>query len=226
MDHHIGWGESRCCCIAQCHPRWQNELITLPTRIRLFEGKLWAAGETIAGEDDGLECGGSPLPTSVAIHAVVAAADGCDLCRRGRLTHALLERDERCRGRTGWRIAAIEEKVHEDSRDTGSVCRTKHLNRMAVVGVYAAVAKERDEMQPTRLGSAHCTTQAAHLGKRTVSNRGINAGKVLRYALSTSNVEVTNLAVPHLTSRESDRFAARSQRRVRVLGTERTPVRH
>ena len=80
MNHHIGWGESRCCCIAQYHPRWENELIALPTRIRFFERKLWAAGETIAGEDDGLERGGGALPTGVAIHAVVAAADGCDLC--------------------------------------------------------------------------------------------------------------------------------------------------
>ena len=116
--------------------------------------------------------------------------------------------------------------MHEDSRDTRLVCGAQHLNRMAIVGVHAAVTKKRDEMQPALLRSAHCATQAAHLGKRAVSNCRINAGKVLRYALSASNVEVTNLAVPHLTSRESDRFAARSQRRVRVLGTERTPVRH
>jgi hypothetical protein len=226
MDHHIGWGETHYCRIAQRHPRWQNEFIALSTRIRLLQGQLWAAGETIAGEDDALERGCGALPTGVAIHAVVATTDGCDLCGGRCLTHALLERGESRRCGSRRRIAAVEEQVHQDSGDACSVCGTKHLNRMAVIGMDATVAKERDHVQAALLRCGEGAVQAGHRREGAAGNRRINAREVLRYALTAPNVEVSNFAIPHLASRKPNSFAARSKRRVGVLRTERTPVGH
>jgi hypothetical protein len=101
----------------------------------------------------------------------------------------------------------------------------QHLDRMAVVGVYPTTPKQRDDLEATLLRSSQRTAEATHLRKRAVGNRRVNTWKILRYALPTPNVEMPNLAVPHLASGKPDRFAACSQCRVWVLCTERSPVR-
>ena len=116
--------------------------------------------------------------------------------------------------------------MDKDARDTSLMGGAQHLDRMAVVGVYPTTPKQRDDLEATLLRSSQRTTEATHLRKRAVGNRRIDAWKVLRYALSTPNVEMPNLAVPHLASGKPDRFAACSQCRVWVLRTERSPVRH
>jgi hypothetical protein len=97
---------------------------------------------------------------------------------------------------------------------------------MAIVGVHATTPKERDQMQAALLRCGYGAPQAGHLREGAVSNGRINARKILWYALSTADVQVANLAVPHLASRKSNRFAARSECRIGVLRAERTPVRH
>jgi hypothetical protein len=97
---------------------------------------------------------------------------------------------------------------------------------MAIVGVHTTTPKERDEMETTLLRCGYGAPQAGHLRKGAVGNGRIDARQVLRYALSAPDVQVANLTVTHLASRKSNRFAARSKCRMRVLCAERTPVRH
>jgi hypothetical protein len=115
--------------------------------------------------------------------------------------------------------------VDKDARDTSLMRGAQHLDRMAVVGVYPTTPKQRDDLEATLLRSSQRTAEATHLRKRAVGNRRVNTWKILRYALPTPNVEMPNLAVPHLASGKPDRFAACSQCRVWVLCTERSPVR-
>ena len=55
--------------------------------------------------------------------------------------------------------------MHENSRDAGLVSGAQHLDCMAIVGMHAAAAKERNQMQAALLRCAQCAAQARHLRK-------------------------------------------------------------
>ena len=66
--------------------------------------------------------------------------------------------------------------------------RSEDLNRMTVVCVDSAAPKQREEVETALVRRCQCVAQAAHLPKRTIGDRRVDAWQILWNTLSGTDV--------------------------------------
>ena len=106
--------------------------------------------------DDRVVAAPDTVPALVAVHGVVASADGRDTRRWVRSTEARLQIDEVPGRGPRWRVAAVEQAMDDDVADAQLVRHLGQRDQVPVVGVDAARADEADERQPTIVRGGGC----------------------------------------------------------------------
>src|SRR5829696_1061959 len=98
---------------------------------------------------------------------------------------------------------------------------------MVDVRVDAAVRDEPQEMHvsPPLLRSTEGADQSVILEEGAVRDRIVDPDEILRHDPPRSDRQVADLGVPHLSLREADGAAGRSQRRVWVAGPQGVETR-
>ena len=167
------------------------------------------------------------LPSLVAVHRVVAAADGGDAGVGVDLRQAGLEVVHEPESGARGRVTAIEERVDLHGRHA-EACRQLHeRDEVAIMGMDAAGPDEADGVQATGLLRALTGGEERGAGvERAVVDGGVDAGQVLEHGAAGAQVEVAHLGVAHLARGQADGVLRCTQGRVRPRGQRRSPARH
>ena len=165
------------------------------------------------------------LPAVVAVHVIVSADDGRDPAH-AEVAYALLELTDITRARRGRNVPAVHEAVHVHLFDVPALRHFEQSVEVRVHGVHAAVGQQADEVQrAARLFAViHRRDELGVLEKLPVLYRLVDGGDVLVNDPARADVEVSHLAVAHLTGGKSDREAARFDESVRVSCHEAVEV--
>ena len=200
-----------------------DELVGDAVVVELFDsddGVGVGSAFRVAG-DQGVEGLLLLLPAEVAVHRVVAAADGGYLADSG-FAEGLLELLEVAEATGGQGIAAVHEGVDED---VGELMLGGHADEgieMALVGVDTAVGEEADEVQ----GAAFLCGQFVGTGEGgvgvegAVEDGGVDAGHVHADDAAGTEVEVAYLGVAHLAVGEADEVVTCLEEGVGVFAEE------
>ena len=171
-----------------------------------------AVDERVVGELDA-------VPARVAVHGVVAAADGGDSAR-SRSPSMCSSISARYSGRAPRRrVAAVEEGVHDEVGHALAARQVDARLEVAEVGVHAAVRDETHEVERGCPSPALWRRPACRTGfskKRAVVDRLADARQVLVDDAAGADVEVADLGVAHLPGGQADGRARRVERAVRV----------
>ena len=133
-----------------------DELVVLATGVAVRDGLLPAAGAcrprpcTIASY---ARC--DTLPALVAVHAVVATADGCDPRSRMSLGQARLEVGHELVCRARRRVATVEQSVDHDVCRPGQPGQARDLDSVPINRVDATGSEQADEVESAP-GSCPC----------------------------------------------------------------------
>ena len=149
------------------------------------------------------------LPAVVAVHRVVTAADRRDLADAD-LRHLLFQGRHiflrRCRGR----VAAVQEAVDKDLRQTVPLCKLQKGVKMVRMGMDAARGDQTPDMQRgIVLFAVFDRSQESRVLKEiTVLDRLGDPGQVLIDDAAGAHVQMADLGVAHLAVRKTDKQAA------------------
>src|SRR5205085_2561241 len=177
-----------------------DELVGDVTLVATADGGDRIVGVLPHAVNDRVERALRPLPPLVAVHRVVAAADGRDPLDRqlGEVADGARRRD----------VAAVSEGV--DPRLLGR--EAEQGLQVVEVRVDTAVADEAEQVHvPSALERAD---ECRVLEEGPVGDRLVHALEVLVQAAPGADRQVTDLRVPHLTRGEADRLAGRRDRLV------------
>ena len=173
------------------------------------------------------------LPAIVAVHAVVAAADGPDASDADPLRSRCLELLEIPGGAARRRVAAIEDGMDDHLVGSQAVLPGQLEQREQVLMWLCTPPSESSPIRCSVL-PVRCTSSIAFsntgLRKKLPSRMATrDAHQVLVGDPPGAQVLVADLAVAHLAGRQSDGFARRLQQRVRTgrqqLVEHRQPAR-
>ena len=212
MQHRVAVGHS----VVVADHSGAHELVGLATSVGVHNGVRGAWGLQASRMDDCVVGELRPIPTTVPVHRVVAAAHRPD---PSRVAQPALELPEVPGPRRGQRIAAVGEGVHDE---VGHALASDQLNaRLDVLParVDTAVGDQAHQVQaPAGTGAGRLAGALQHgvLEEAAVGNRFVDPGQVLRDDRTRTEVEVPNLGVPHLAVGEADVAPAGRQRGVRV----------
>ena len=141
------------------------------------------------------------FPTIIAVHCVVATADGCDFAHAQsvqfslQLFHIILT--------GGWRnVAAVHEAVNVNFLQTLFFCHRQQTKEMLNVAVYTAVRQQTHQMQGRIMLFAvcNCFLQFRNGRKTAFFDSFGNAGQLLIYNAACTDIGMTNFRVAHLAS--------------------------
>jgi hypothetical protein len=99
-------------------------------------------------------------------------------------------------------------------------------NEVIVKRMDAAWSKQTADVEPTLRCRAQRAKKLWLLREAAIFDRGVDPRKLLRHALSRPDVQVSDLAVPHLALRESDSSAAGVELGVWPTGKQAAPGWH
>ena len=156
------------------------------------------------GVDDRVVGELGPLPARVAVHRVVAAADGGDAAR---LAQPALELGEVLAAAVGQRVAAVGEGVEDD---VGDALLGGELDRRLDVlpaGVDAAVGDQAEQVEAAARaapGTLAGGEQRLVLEEAAVGDRVVDPGQVLLDDRPGAEVQVADLGVAHLAVGQAD----------------------
>jgi hypothetical protein len=164
----------------------------------------------------------------VAIHPVVSATDAADDRTSLRRGQQLLEVAE---PRAGHGVSPVEHDLDGDARHVLPLRELEQRQQMRVDGMHAARANEADEMQraPGCLHTATGVDEDRVLEEASVLDGVVDADEILLHHTTRAEVEVTDLAVAHLSARQPDRFLRRRKQGTRRARPQPVPggnVRH
>ena len=198
----------------------QHELVGLPVGVGVGD-RLGGARRLLAlGVDDRVVGELHPLPAGVAVHRVVAAADGADAARgaqpRLQLGEVLLAPRRR-------RVAAVGEGVEDDVGDPFLGGQLDDRLEVLPARVDAAVGDQPEQVQPPARAFARARAggdQRLVFVEGAVGDRAVDAGQVLPDDRSGAEVQVADLGVAHLADRQADVGALGGELGVRVARPE------
>ena len=171
--------------------------------------------------DHGVEGFGDAFPAAIAVHRVVAAADAGDLAGVV-FPHFLSELFQISRAIGGKGIAAIHESVHEDPIHIVLLGHLQQGIEMRLIGVNPSVRAQAEQMQSTT-GGLRVLDGGEQDGVReefAILDHQLNAGAVHVNDTASSDIEMADLAVAHLTVGQADKFAAGLHERVGILAQQ------
>ena len=173
------------------------------------------------GEDHGVVGLGDALPAAVAVHGVVAAADGGDLAAVV-FAHLLLQLFEISGAVGGQGVAAVHEGVDEDAIDAVLLRHFQQRVQMRLLRVHAAVGEQAEQMQPALAGARvlHGIEQHGMREKFAVLDHQVDAGDVHVHDAAGADVEVADFAVAHLPFGQADERPAGMNQRVGILAQQ------
>ncbi len=205
---------------------------------RLYEFIALPAGVAV---EDGCQCrlGGhahavhnrvitllGALPTLVAVHREIPSANRRDPRDRVSSVQSPLEIGHELRGRSRRCVAAVQQAVDDDVRGTmlgGQCCDG---DGVPVDRVDAPRPEQADQMQSVPAGPVHGLQQHRVARQGAIRHGGVDARQVLEDRPPGPDVEVTNLAVTHLSGGQPNRFARRLQQGMRPCGQQPPPDGH
>jgi hypothetical protein len=157
------------------------------------------------------------VPALVAVHRVVAPADGDDGDARAD------ELGDVAAGRVRRDVAPVREGVHEGA--LGHSFAPGELDQRAEVidvAVHAAVGHEPEkvDVRPALLRPLECIPERLVLEEVAALDRAVDSHEVLVDHPAGADREMADLGVPHLPARQADRFPGGFERRVRVAAPE------
>jgi hypothetical protein len=128
-----------------------------------------------------------------------------------------LEVGEELVGRPGRGVTAVEQGMDPHCGDAGGSGDLGDGDGMAIYGVDASRPDEADEMKPPVCvrGRSGCLRKGGIREEAPVRDRGVDAREILEHRTTGAQVEVTDLAVPHLSLWEPDGLGRRVQSCVR-----------
>ena len=194
-----------------------DELVGHPTCVGGLDRRHRVSGLlALAGEDRRQRALGA-LPTLVAVHRVVAAADRDDPRPFGDQLGEVTARRRRRH------VAPVGEGV--DVRPLGHVlpaCQLEERPQLVDVRVDAAVGDEAEQVDVAAAlsGPAEGAEEGRVLEELTGLDRPVDAHEVLEGHAAGPDREVADLGVPHLPRREPDVLARRAQGRVGMARPE------
>ena len=196
--------------------RRPHELVGLLTLVGGFDRLDRAGGPQPLAVDDRVVGELGPLPTGVAVHRVVAAADGAD---PPRLAQPAFELGDVGATAVRQRVAAVGEGVEDDVGD--ALLRGQLDRRLDVLpaGVDAAVGDQPQQVQAPARAAAGVLAggqQRRVLEEAAVGDRVVDPGQVLLDDRAGAEVEVADLGVAHLAVGEADVAALGGELGVRV----------
>ena len=160
-------------------------------------------------ESDHVDRAIRPFPALIAVHRVVAAADGRDPVgwKLGEVPDSSMRRH----------VAAVGERM--DPRPLLHALTFRQLQQRAQVidvRVDAAVGDEADEVHvaTARRGTVKCPEEGVVLEERAVLDRLAHAHEILEEQAARADREVADLRVAHLAVGKADRRARRGECRV------------
>ena len=169
-----------------------------------------------------------PVPSPVAVHPEVAPGERRDVHPgAGEAPHVEQERADDLGAQRRRRVAAVEEAMDGDGGHPGPDAELDTGQQVPVERVDAARAEQPHQVQ----GAAALPEAGAELdeGGELVELAALNAlrdsHEVLRHHPSGAQVQVPDLAVAHLSFRQSHREAASVQQRSGVGVPEPVPDR-
>ena len=163
-----------------------------------------------------------PLPAGVAVHRVVAAADGGDAAG---LVQPALQLLQVARAAVRQRVAAVGEGVEDD---VGHALLGGELDRRLDVlpaGVDAAVGDQAEQVQAAARAAAGALAggeQRLVLEEAAVGDGVVDPGQVLLDDRAGAEVEVADLGVAHLPLGQADVGALGGELGVRELAQRRS----
>ena len=136
----------------------------------------------------------------IAVHPVVAATHAADRRAALRRRHQLLEVAE---SGARHRVAAVEHDLDRDTRHLLTLREVEQREQMGVDRVHATLADQTDEMQgaPAGLHPAAHVDEDRVLEEAAVLDRVVDAHEILLHHAAGTEVEMTDLAVSHLSAR-------------------------
>ena len=147
-----------------------------------------------------------PLPAGVAVHRVVAAADGAD---PARLAQPAFELGDVAAAAVRQRVAAVGEGVEDEVGDALLGGQLDRRLEVLPAGVDAAVGDQAEQVEAAARavrGPARRRRAATSLSKKVPSAIGVvDPGQVLLDDRAGAEVQVADLGVAHLPDRAGRR---------------------
>ncbi len=193
------------------HHEGLDELVCLTALIRPDDPRHRIVDGMTPTVHHGVEGELRSVPPSVAVHRVVSPHRRGDDTFRARSTVRRRRVDDlahEVRRRLGRRIPPVEESVNGDPRHPMTAAQLQAPHQVFVDGVYAARADEAQQVErtvafPHALAELH---EFRDLVEGPRSDRLRDAHDVLRHDPAGTQVQMTDLTVPHLTGGEADGF--------------------
>jgi hypothetical protein len=178
--------------------------------------------------NDRIVCTLGAIPTPVAIHPEVAAANRRDSHVGMDTGESTLQIGDESESRPRRRVAPIEQRMEPDGSRPATSGQLDERDQVPVVRVDTAGADQADHVEAAT-GRSRAVTgreQRGSLEERAVGDRGVDPGQVLEHRPPGSEIQVPNLGVAHLPGRQTDGVGRCPERGVGPGGKERSPVRH
>ena len=166
-------------------------------------------GERVAGGEVGLAVDKravglfDAIPAGVAIHGIVATADGGELADAER-AHFLLELSEVVHTGGGRGVAAVEEGVDEDALDAVLLGHLQQGEEVMDVGMDPAIADQPEQMELLGVGALHRAQEQLVAEEFARGDGQVNAGDVHIDDAAGADVEMADFAVAHLPLGQAD----------------------
>jgi len=225
VDDHVAVADR---AVRLADDRRAHELVALASCIRLGHGQACVGRTQPTPLDDGVEGEFRALPAPVAIHAVVAAADGGDAGPRMHRVQASLQIGQERGAGMRRRVATVGQRVDGDVGHASLTGHLGHAHEMAIVGMDAARTDQAHQVQaPLHIGGAPYGREQHRVAREgTIGHGGVDTGQLLQDDSTGAQVEVAHLAVAHLAGRQADRLTRGVKRGVRPAAQQCPPSRH
>ena len=161
----------------------------------------------------------------IAVHAVVPAAHAGDLRAALRESHQLLEVPE-SGARHG--VAAVEHRLDRHVRHALPLGQLEQREQVRVDRMHAPRADQPDEVQRATIrdDTPACVHEHGVREEAAVLDRIVDPNEILLDDTTRAEVQVSDLAVAHLSAGQADRFLRRCEQRARRARPEAIPGRH
>jgi hypothetical protein len=164
------------------------------------------------------------LPAIVAIHSVVASADGSNLAHT-ELAHFLFELLDKFDSAVRRGVAAVHKAVDENIFDFIFARHFQESEKMVEVRVDSAIAEEAEKMELRSASSFHGVEQERLAIKFAVSDELIDARAVHVNDAAGADIQMADFAVPHLSDWEADGGSGSLDQRVGEIFDDAVVVR-
>src|SRR6202040_4206517 len=138
------------------------------------------------------------LPAIVAVHGVVAAADGGDLTH-AQFAHLLFELTEKIYSAVGRSVAPVHEAVDENIFDFIFPRHLEEREEMMDVRMDAAVAHKAEQGELTRAAAFHGFEKQRLARKVAVGDELIDSRAVHVNDAACADIQVAHFAIAHLS---------------------------